>query len=490
MDVPLVQDDLHDDGIVIDRPRSRGRRRRGHRRARVDRAGGVTLVGDSRAGRLAAAAGPRVRLAGGLQPGRSRDHVARAGASRKGDLNPHNFLYPTFYFYVLFAWVGAYFAVAWALGERAVAGGVPDAVLHRSDRHLPGRARRSAWCAASPRCGWSTRSGRRLFGTGAGAGRPRCSGGRADRRARLALRQARRAGDAGDRRGVSRDDRLSRDGRRPDARRRRRGTQRRARDAALAGAAAASRSRRTTTASSSRCRCASACGWPAGARHDGPSASARDLAAAAGAARRAVLLRALAVPPRRAGDRLAGHRRQPRRSSSIARWRGGAVRPVPALRSAAVDRRGGLAGGGARRRRAGLDARAAIAPRGVRCCSPSRCRSCSSSATRWPAEPLPQSGPAVPRALRRLGAGAPAGRSAGGSVARPGRRGGARGGWRWPSPGAGSACALGALLPPDRHPDAWRSAYIEAHIPPGVDASWSSRIRCRSRSRARAWSRR
>ena len=34
--------------------------------------------------------------------------MARALSFAKGSLNPHNFLYPTFYFYVLFAWVGIY----------------------------------------------------------------------------------------------------------------------------------------------------------------------------------------------------------------------------------------------------------------------------------------------------------------------------------------------------------------------------------------------
>jgi hypothetical protein len=42
--------------------------------------------------------------------------VSRALAFAKGDLNPHNFLYPTFYFYVLFAWIGAWFAGAWLTG--------------------------------------------------------------------------------------------------------------------------------------------------------------------------------------------------------------------------------------------------------------------------------------------------------------------------------------------------------------------------------------
>ena len=32
--------------------------------------------------------------------------MSRALAFAKGDLNPHNFLYPTFYFYALFVWEG------------------------------------------------------------------------------------------------------------------------------------------------------------------------------------------------------------------------------------------------------------------------------------------------------------------------------------------------------------------------------------------------
>ena len=45
--------------------------------------------------------------------------MARALAFAKGSLNPHNFLYPTFYFYVLFAWVGAWLAVLLATGRVA-----------------------------------------------------------------------------------------------------------------------------------------------------------------------------------------------------------------------------------------------------------------------------------------------------------------------------------------------------------------------------------
>ena len=42
--------------------------------------------------------------------------MSRALGFAKGDLNPHNFLYPTFYFYVLFAWVGGWFALSWLTG--------------------------------------------------------------------------------------------------------------------------------------------------------------------------------------------------------------------------------------------------------------------------------------------------------------------------------------------------------------------------------------
>ncbi len=45
--------------------------------------------------------------------------MARALAFAKGSLNPHNFLYPTFYFYVLFAWVGGYLAFAYISGRAA-----------------------------------------------------------------------------------------------------------------------------------------------------------------------------------------------------------------------------------------------------------------------------------------------------------------------------------------------------------------------------------
>jgi hypothetical protein len=43
--------------------------------------------------------------------------MSRALSFAKGTLNPHNFLYPTFYFYVLFAWVGIYLAFVWVTGR-------------------------------------------------------------------------------------------------------------------------------------------------------------------------------------------------------------------------------------------------------------------------------------------------------------------------------------------------------------------------------------
>ncbi len=45
--------------------------------------------------------------------------MSRALAFAKGDLNPHNFLYPTFYFYALFAWIGGYFVLARITGSVA-----------------------------------------------------------------------------------------------------------------------------------------------------------------------------------------------------------------------------------------------------------------------------------------------------------------------------------------------------------------------------------
>src|SRR4051812_37084565 len=65
---------------------------------------------------LAAAAALRLfGLRYGLPAVYNPDEVAimsRALAFAKGDLNPHNFLYPSLYFYVLFAWEGLTAALA------------------------------------------------------------------------------------------------------------------------------------------------------------------------------------------------------------------------------------------------------------------------------------------------------------------------------------------------------------------------------------------
>jgi hypothetical protein len=45
--------------------------------------------------------------------------MSRALGFAKGTLNPENFLYPTFYFYVLFGWVGTYLGIVWLTGGAA-----------------------------------------------------------------------------------------------------------------------------------------------------------------------------------------------------------------------------------------------------------------------------------------------------------------------------------------------------------------------------------
>ena len=60
-----------------------------------------------------------IALQYGLPAVHNPDEVAimtRALSFGRGTLNPHNFLYPTFYFYVLFAWVGVYLAFVWITG--------------------------------------------------------------------------------------------------------------------------------------------------------------------------------------------------------------------------------------------------------------------------------------------------------------------------------------------------------------------------------------
>jgi hypothetical protein len=68
-----------------------------------------------------------IALQYGLPAVYNPDEVAimtRALSFGRGTLNPHNFLYPTFYFYVLFAWVGVYLAFAWITGRAGSLGAI------------------------------------------------------------------------------------------------------------------------------------------------------------------------------------------------------------------------------------------------------------------------------------------------------------------------------------------------------------------------------
>ena len=122
--------------------------------------------------------------------------MARALSFAKGTLNPHNFLYPTFYFYVLFAWVGVYSAFVWLTRARRVARRAPAALFHRSDAAStrPDGARRC--CGHGDRCRGLLGSARRLTDRRTALAAAVLPRRLAAARPRLALRQARRAGDA------------------------------------------------------------------------------------------------------------------------------------------------------------------------------------------------------------------------------------------------------------------------------------------------------
>lgn len=98
------------------------------------------------------------------------DEVAimnRAVALGQNALNPHNFLYPTFYFYVLFAWEGALFIVGWIAGWFAtLAAFEQQYFLDPSLFYLAGRLL-SVLCGVATI--WATwRLGAQLFGRIAG----------------------------------------------------------------------------------------------------------------------------------------------------------------------------------------------------------------------------------------------------------------------------------------------------------------------------------
>ncbi|HEY8551343.1 MAG TPA: glycosyltransferase family 39 protein [Vicinamibacterales bacterium] len=109
-------------------------------------------------------------LAFGLPAVYNPDEVAimsRALAFAKGDLNPHNFLYPTFYFYALFAWVGAWFVVAWATGIfPSLEAFQTSFFVDPSSIYLAGRVLGVVCGVATVVLVW--RLGRKLSGPGAG----------------------------------------------------------------------------------------------------------------------------------------------------------------------------------------------------------------------------------------------------------------------------------------------------------------------------------
>ncbi len=109
-------------------------------------------------------------LAFGLPAVYNPDEIAimsRSLAFATGDLNPHNFLYPTFFFYALFAWLGLFFVAAWLTGAVASLGAFQTQFfVDPTGIYLAGRALGVA-------CGVGTVAlvfllGRRLFGVPAG----------------------------------------------------------------------------------------------------------------------------------------------------------------------------------------------------------------------------------------------------------------------------------------------------------------------------------
>ena len=94
--------------------------------------------------------------------------MARALGFAKGDLNPHNFLYPTFYFYVLFAWVGGWFAISWMTGAvKSLAAFQTLFFLDPSGIYLAGRTLGVVCGVATVWLTWTL--GARLHGWRAGA---------------------------------------------------------------------------------------------------------------------------------------------------------------------------------------------------------------------------------------------------------------------------------------------------------------------------------
>ena len=115
-----------------------------------------------------------------LQPGRNT-HPESGADVREGDLNPHNFVYPTLYFYLVFAWEGLFFVAARAAGVYdSLAAFQREFFIDPSRHFLAGRA-------FSVLCGTATVAavfwlGRRLYDTRDGTCRGRVPRGLTDRR--------------------------------------------------------------------------------------------------------------------------------------------------------------------------------------------------------------------------------------------------------------------------------------------------------------------
>ena len=130
--------------------------------------------------------------------------MARALSFAKGTLNPHNFLYPSFYFYVLFAWVGAYLGTVWLTGGVASIAALQQLYfIDPTGIYTAGRVLGALMGTACVPAVFI--AGKAPVRRPRGARRRPVHCGRAARRARFALRQTRHPGHAGGDRRVYRD---------------------------------------------------------------------------------------------------------------------------------------------------------------------------------------------------------------------------------------------------------------------------------------------
>ena len=395
--------------------------------------------------------------------------MSRALGFGKGDLNPHNFLYPTLYFYVLFACEGLYFLGGRLLGAIASRAAFQQSVLRRSHRHLPGGPRARRRLRPADRLGdVAVRPTARR--PGCRRGRRLVSRRRAVCRARRALREARRAGDAAHH--ARRDGSLR--SRRERASRARPATIPRSRDGGARDVAALLRGVRGPAAHGGRL---ARVGRFVSARADGCDGSR-------GGRRSDRVLPRIALPAGGAAHRLERYPRKPAdRHRSRRGHRRACLRERTRVRPHAVAGRCGLArhpAGAGRPRRAG-----------------------ASQAVCLPADtPLPDRVPGFHQHHDRRHAlsqpGAALRRTAGGRRGRPGLGAvpvASRMGCRRDSDGGGRrprlCCELayGHVLSADRHTDPGPGLFPRLGAL-GDRACWCSRTRCRFRSRdSRSWTR-